>query len=75
MQDSLLQNFWDISLWPHSFVSHYGATDVTGQLLPGQLLITGTVFFPTIVLVSIFDVFSVFLKMTLYTKRQLGRDI
>ena len=69
MQDSLLQNFWDISLWPHSFVSHYGATDVTGQLLPGQLLITGTVFFPTIVLVSIFDVFSVFLKMTLYTKR------
>ena len=22
MQDSLLQNFWDISLWPYSFVSH-----------------------------------------------------
>lgn len=71
MQDSLLQNFWDISLWPYAFVSHYGATDVTGQLFPGQLLITGTVFFPTIALVSIFVVFSIFLKLSLYTKRLL----
>lgn len=71
MQDSLLQNFWDISLWPYAFVSHYGATDVTGQLFPGQLLITGTVFFPTIALVSIFIVFSMFLKLSLYTKRWL----
>ena len=68
---NILQNFLEITLWPYAFVTGPGSAQITSDVFPGQLLITGTVFIPTIMLVSLFIVFSTFLKLTEIIKKLL----
>jgi hypothetical protein len=68
---SIFQNFLEIALWPYAFVTGPGSAQITSDTFPGQLLITGTVFIPTILLVSLFTIFSTFLKLTEIIKRLL----
>jgi len=69
--NSILHNFLEIAIWPYAFVTGSGSTQITSDPFPGQLLITGTVFIPTILLVSLFIIFSIFLKLTEIIKRLL----
>jgi hypothetical protein len=46
----VIAEFIDITLWPYSFVSNIKTGERFGALFPGQLLITGTVFLPTLVI-------------------------
>jgi len=62
--NSILYNFVEITLWPYAFVTGPGSSQITSNPFPGQLLITGTVFIPTIMLVLLFVLFSGFLKIT-----------
>ncbi len=75
---NMFHNVLEIALWPYAFVTGPGSSQIISDLFPGQLLITGTVFFPTIMLVSLFIIFSSFLKLTEIIKiallsRQLDR--
>jgi hypothetical protein len=67
----VLQTFAEIALWPYAFVTGPGSSQITSEAFPGQLLITGTVFIPTIILVSLFIIFSSFLKLTKIIKKLL----
>jgi hypothetical protein len=69
--NGIFRNFMEIALWPYAFVNGSGSTQITSEPFPGQLLITGTVFIPTIMLVSLFIIFSVFLKLTESIKQLL----
>jgi len=40
---NVFQNFIDITIWPYTFVSGQGASEIISPLFPGQLIITGTV--------------------------------
>jgi hypothetical protein len=62
--NSVFYNFVEVTLWPYAFVTGPGSSQITSDPFPGQLLITGTVFIPTITLVFLFVLFSVFLKIT-----------
>jgi hypothetical protein len=57
-------NILEVALWPYAFVTGQGSSQIISDLFPGQLLITGTVFIPTMTLVLLFIVFSLFLKLT-----------
>jgi hypothetical protein len=69
--NSMLHNFLEIATWPYAFVTGPGSAQITSSPFPGQLLITGTVFIPTIMVVSLFIVFSMFLKLTEAIKKLL----
>lgn len=60
----IIGNFLEITLWPYAFVSGESSLEIVSDFFPGQLIITGTVFFPTIMLSTIFLVYSVFLYST-----------
>jgi hypothetical protein len=68
---SILQTFLEIASWPYAFVTGPGSSQIISDVFPGQLFITGTVFIPTIMLVSLFIIFSSFLKLTEIIKRLL----
>lgn len=75
---SLFDRFLEITFWPYAFVTGEGSTEIVSELFPGQLFITGTVFFPTVMLGAIFVAFSLFLKLarsikTFLVSRQLDR--
>jgi hypothetical protein len=70
-ENSIIRNFLEIATWPYAFVTGPGSTQITSDPFPGQLLITGTVFIPTIMLVSLFIIFSIFLKLTELIKKLL----
>lgn len=61
--DGLLNQFVEITLWPYAFVSGEGSSTIVSDPFPGQLLITGTVYVPTITLGIMFLVFTVFLAL------------
>ncbi len=69
--DGLLNQFIEITLWPYAFVSGQGSSVIVSDPFPGQLLITGTVYFPTIMLGVMFLVFSLFLAVARVIKRFL----
>lgn len=69
--NGIIQNFLEIALWPYAFVTGPGSTQITSDPFPGQLLITGTVFIPTTMLISLFVIFSTFLKLTEQAKQAL----
>jgi hypothetical protein len=65
-------SFLEIALWPYAFVTGpAGSAQIVSAVFPGQLFITGTVFIPTIMLVSLFILFSCFLKLTESIKKLL----
>jgi hypothetical protein len=65
-------SFLEIALWPYAFVTGpAGSAQIVSAVFPGQLFITGTVFIPTIMLVSLFVLFSCFLKLTESIKKLL----
>jgi hypothetical protein len=68
---NILRSFLEIALWPYAFVTGAGSAQITSGMFPGQLLITGTVFIPTIMLVLLFVTFSCFLKLTEIAKKLL----
>lgn len=74
LDDDLLHKFMEISLWPYSFatsVNSSGLAQLSSTRFPGQLLITGIVFFPTVMLVATLLVYSAFLNLTQLTKSLL----
>jgi hypothetical protein len=71
LQGDLFHQFLEITTWPYAFVTGPEATQIVSDLFPGQLLITGIVFFPTILLVSLFVTYSAFLRLTKAIKRLL----
>jgi hypothetical protein len=71
LQGDLLHQFMEITTWPYAFATGPNATQVVSDPFPGQLLITGIVFFPTILLVSLFVVYSAFLRLTKTIKKVL----
>ncbi len=70
-ESGIFRNFFEIMLWPYAFVTGPASTEITSELFPGQLLITGVVFIPTILVVSLFIIFSSFLKSAEYVKKLL----
>jgi hypothetical protein len=68
---NIIHNFLEIALWPYAFVTGPGSAQIVSAVFPGQLFITGTVFIPTIMLVSLFIIFSCFLKLTEVIKKLL----
>jgi hypothetical protein len=66
-----LANLSEIALWPYAFVTGQGSSQIVSEPFPGQLLITGTVFIPTITLVLLFVIFSLFLRLTELAKTVL----
>lgn len=66
-----LHQFIEVTTWPYAFVTGPDATQIVSPLFPGQLLITGLVFFPTLLLVSLFVVYSAFLRLTQVIKTLL----
>lgn len=71
LQGNLLHQFMEITTWPYAFATGPHATQIVSHLFPGQLLITGIVFFPTILLVSLFVIYSAFLRLTKAIKKVL----
>ncbi|MCG6207326.1 hypothetical protein LPW26_21990 [Rhodopseudomonas sp. HC1] len=71
LEGNFLQQFAEITTWPYAFVTGPGSTEINSLLFPGQLLITGTVFIPTTLLILALIVFSSFLKATEFTKKFL----
>lgn len=71
LQGNLLHQFMEITTWPYAFATGPNAAQIVSDLFPGQLLITGVVFFPTILLVSLFVVYSAFLRITEAVKKVL----
>jgi len=71
LQGNLLHQFIEITTWPYAFATGPNATQIVSDLFPGQLLITGIVFFPTILIVSLFVIYSVFLRLTKAAKKAL----
>ena len=69
--ESLFDKFIEITLWPYAFVSGQGAAEIISPLFPGQLRITGTVYFPTLILGTLFVVFALFLLVARTIKRFL----
>lgn len=69
--DGLFSQFVEITLWPYAFVSGQGSSVILSDPFPGQLLITGTVYFPTIMLGAMFLVFTLFLAVARAIKRFL----
>ena len=69
--DGLFNQFVEIALWPYAFVSGEGSSTIVSDPFPGQILITGTVYVPTIALGIMFLVFTVFLGFTRAVKRFL----
>jgi hypothetical protein len=67
----IIHNFLEIALWPYAFVTGPGSAQIVSAVFPGQLFITGTVFIPTIMLVSLFIIYSCFLKLTEVIKKLL----
>jgi hypothetical protein len=67
----IVHNFVEIALWPYAFITGPGSDQIVSPVFPGQLFITGTIFIPTIMLVSLFIIFSSFLKLTEVIKRLL----
>lgn len=71
-EDGIISAMVDITFWPYSFFSPGTVPpQMTSELFPGQLIITGTVFFPTIVLIILFIVFSLFLNVAYTVKKIL----
>jgi hypothetical protein len=71
LQGDLLHQFMEITTWPYAFATGPNATQIVSDLFPGQLLITGIVFFPTILLISLFVIYSAFLRLTKAIKKVL----
>lgn len=69
--DGLLSQFFEITLWPYALVSGQGSSAIVSVPFPGQLLITGTVYFPTLMLGILFVVFTSFLMIVRAIKRFL----
>lgn len=61
--DGLFSQFIEITIWPYAFVSGQGSAAIVSDPFPGQLLITGTVYFPTLMLGILFIVFTLFLAV------------
>ncbi|MBI2707656.1 MAG: hypothetical protein HYX35_05030 [Proteobacteria bacterium] len=62
-----------IALWPYAFVldASSSSPEYVHPIFPGQLLITGTVFLPTLVIVLLFIVLSLSILAVQYLKRFL----
>lgn len=69
--EGLFNQFVEITLWPYAFVSGQGSSVIVSDPFPGQLLITGTVYFPTIMLGTLFLIFTLFLAAARAIKRFL----
>lgn len=67
----LFSSFAEITMWPYAFTTGQGSTEIVSTLFPGQLLITGTIFFPTVMLGMAFVMFTLFLKIADLIKRFL----
>ena len=52
-----LTDFFTVTFWPYAFVNGQDGDLIVSPLFPGQLLITGTVYFPTIILSCLFIIF------------------
>ena len=62
---SLFEAFVDISLWPYTFFNNANTDIVDSQFfLPGQMLITGTIYFPTMIVAIIFITYYIFFKFS-----------
>ena len=68
---NVFATFFDLTLWPYALVGNVETNTAIGQLFPGQLIITGTVFFPTIALVSVMILYRLFLIFSYYIKKML----
>jgi hypothetical protein len=71
LHGNLVHQFLEVATWPYAFVTGPDATQIVSGLFPGQLLITGIVFFPTLLLISIFVVYYAFLQLTQAIKKLL----
>jgi hypothetical protein len=71
LDGNFLHRFLEISSWPYAFVTRPDATQFFSVKFPGQLLITGIVFFPTLIIVTMLIVYSIFLKLAELAKSQL----
>lgn len=69
--NSMFYNFLEVSLWPYAFVTGPGSSQINSEPFPGQLLITGTVFIPTVTVSLVFVIFSAFLKVAELIKMTL----
>ncbi len=68
---NLFATFFDLVFWPYALVGNVEANTTIGQLFPGQLIITGTVFFPTIAMISVLFLYRIFLTVSYYVKKAL----
>lgn len=71
LHGNIVQNFFEETTWPYAFATGHDATQIVSGLFPGQLLITGIVFVPTLLVVSMFVVYYGFLQVTQAAKRLL----
>lgn len=69
---NIVETFFEISLWPYAFVTNMETHSIIGPLIPGQLLITGTVYFPTVVIALILISFSSFIWISKRIKLALS---
>ena len=60
--------FVDLTFWPYALVENVDINSTIGQLFPGQLIITGTVFFPTVSMILIMVIYRLFLSASYYIK-------
>lgn len=60
----IIREFIDITLWPYAFVSNTQTGEMIGALFPGQLLITGTVFVPTLVIWCMISMYVILIGLS-----------
>lgn len=70
-ENGVMSSFFEITFWPYAIITDLQAGESVGALFPGQLLITGTVFYPTILLILTSIVFYTFLRLTFLIKQFL----
>ncbi|MDJ0627617.1 MAG: hypothetical protein QNJ44_05110 [Rhodobacter sp.] len=73
LSEDLFSTIFDLALWPYALVGNLESGTMIGQPFPGQLIITGTVFFPTIALITVLLVYRIFLTFAYWVKRALIR--
>ena len=72
LSNSLFEAFIDISLWPYAFFNNANTDVLDNQFfLPGQMLITGTIYFPTMIVAIIFITYYIFFKFSFSIKSVL----
>ncbi len=64
--------FIDITLWPYAFIGANDANSILNVYFPGQLLITGTVFIPTIFVLLMALSLAFFLQLSYQIKIRLS---